>query len=259
MSYLNVIANYKKSLLELVVGCIAGLIFALLGMGPGLVIVSSLHLFSNYPMKKAITGSLLLLVPISTFAAILHYTFQTEVPLFLNWVILGTIIGVFVGLWIRNHISGNNLKKFFCLFLAIILIRHWFYLFDFYSSNQQIINPDFYGHFMIGFSASLLSSLMGIGGGVLVVTIYFSILNFPSKIVTQISVYVVLLNAWLNTFFSYRQLYWNKTLTLIVVGGFIGAICGIYIFQSVQEKVLQIVYGLFLLLILLKMLKSNRG
>ncbi len=257
MSFFHVIVNYKNRWIEFTVGVMAGLIFSLLGMGPGLVIVSSLHLFSNYPMSKAIIGSLLLLVPISTLSAILHYTFQTNIPPFLNAVFLGTVIGVITGLWIRNRISGNNLKRFFCIFLAIILIRHWLHLFDLNTPIQQIINPNYYGHFIIGFSASLLSSIMGIGGGVLVVTIYYSILNFPAKIVTQTSVYVVLLNAWLNTLFSYQQLYWNKSLTLIALGGFIGSICGVYMFHLIPDRFLQIIYGVFLIFILFRMLKNK--
>ena len=73
---------YKNKFLGLTVGFVAGLIFTLIGMGPGLVIVSSLHLIFQYQMKKAIIGSLLLLVPISAFSAILHYTAQSNIPLF---------------------------------------------------------------------------------------------------------------------------------------------------------------------------------
>lgn len=248
----------KNSLLELIVGIIAGLVFTLLGMGPGLVIVTSLHLISNYDMKKAIVGSLLLLVPISTSSAILHYTTQSQIPSFLIWVMLGVIFGVFTGLWIRNHVTGTYLKKFFCLFLFIILMRHWFYLFHINSDEHQFIILSFYAHFFIGFSASILSSLMGIGGGVLVVTIYYSIFSYPSKAVTQISVYVVLLNAWLNSLLCYRQLYWNNTLTRITLGGLLGAIVGIYIFQLIPEVLLQVIYGFFLTIILLRVLQSIR-
>ena len=250
---------YKNKLLELTVGFFAGLIFTLVGMGPGLVVVSSLHLIFQYQMKKAIIGSLLLLVPISTFSAILHYTARSNIPLFLIWIILGACIGVFTGSWIRNHISGSYLKKFFCLFLTIILFRHWFHLFDFNSYEHQLVNLPSYGHFFIGFSASLLSSLMGIGGGVLIVSVYYSILNFPSKTVTQISVYVVLLNAWLNSIVSYHDLYWNSILTRITIGGLIGAICGIYLFQWIPEIFLQIIYGLILMIILIKSLKNIIG
>jgi len=247
---------HKDNLVEVTVGFVAGLIFTLLGMGPGLVVVSSLHLISNYHMKKAIIGSLLLLVPISTFSAILHYIAQPNIASFLIWIIIGASVGVFTGSWIRNHISGTYLKKFFCLFLTVILIRHWFYLFDFNSDEYQLIKLASYGHFFIGFCASLLSSLMGIGGGVLIVSIYYSILNFPSKTVTQISVYVVLLNAWLNSIVSYHNLYWNNVLTRITIGGLLGTICGIYVFQSIPEKLLQIIYGFFLIIILLKILRN---
>ena len=248
----------KGNFLELAVGIIAGLIFTLLGMGIGMVIVSSLHLISNYPIKKAIIGSLLLLVPISTFSTILHYSSQSDIPSFLTWIILGVLLGAFVGSSIRRHIAGTHLKKLFCLFLSIILFRHWFYLLDLNSNHHQLINLTFYGHFLIGFSASVLSSLMGIGGGILIVSIYYSILNFPSKTVTQISVYVVLLNAWLNSIISYRNLYWNPVLTRITLGGLLGATCGIYIFQSIPENLLQIIYGLFLAIILLNLLKNIR-
>ena len=158
----------------------------------------------------------------------------------------------------KKSYNWNLSEKFFCLFLLIILIRHWFYLFHINSDEYQFIILSFYAHFFIGFSASILSSLMGIGGGVLVVTIYYSIFSYPSKTVTQISVYVVLLNAWLNSLLCYRQLYWNNTLTRITLGGLLGAIVGIYIFQLIPEVLLQVIYGFFLIIILLRVLKSMR-
>ena len=158
----------------------------------------------------------------------------------------------------KKSYNWNLSEKILCLFLLIILIRHWFYLFHINSDEHQFIILSFYAHFFIGFSASILSSLMGIGGGVLVVTIYYSIFSYPSKTVTQISVYVVLLNAWLNSLLCYRQLYWNNTLTRITLGGLLGAIVGIYIFQLIPEVLLQVIYGFFLIIILLRVLKSMR-
>ena len=53
-----------------VVGLLAGFVFALIGMGPGMIIVSSLHLMCGYDLKKAATGSLFLLIPVSVASVV---------------------------------------------------------------------------------------------------------------------------------------------------------------------------------------------
>ena len=99
--------------LELFLGSVAGFVFAILGMGPGLIFVSSLHTICNFPLKKAIVGSLLLLVPVSTITALLHYTYQPRLPDFIEWLILGTITGVLIGILVRKYASKQILKKLF--------------------------------------------------------------------------------------------------------------------------------------------------
>lgn len=254
----NLFKYYFLSL-ELLLGSTAGFIFAILGMGPGLIFVSSLHTVCNLPLKKSIVGSLLLIVPISSVTALLHYTFEPELPDFIEWLLLGTFIGVLIGLWIRKYATRRSLKITFCSILLMILIRHWLQLGGYILILDNTVILQNQHHFIIGFLASLLSSTMGIGGGVIIVTCYFSLLNFHPKISTQIATYVVLLNAWLNTLLCYKQLYWNPSLTKLLLGAFLGNFAGVIVFQSISEYLLRTMYGILLIIILLKMVISKES
>lgn len=251
--------SFSQNFLEIFLGSLAGLIFSIIGMGPGLIIVSTLHTVCKHPLKKAITGSLMLLVPISTFAAFLHHGKTSSLPPFLGWLLFGNFIGVILGILARKFASGKQLKIFFCLFLLLILLRHWLQIFGIVETPGEIVELAPHNHALIGITASFISSVMGIGGGVLIVTFYFAFLNFPAKLSIQISVYFVILNAWLNSLICFRQLYWNRSLTNLILGGIAGCLLGLLVFDLISEQILRILYGLFLVAVLIKMLPRNNS
>ncbi len=106
-------------------GLAIGLITGLLGAGGGFLIIPSLILFVNLPMKTAI-GTSLVIIAINSIFGFLFSLKQT--PLDWETLLLFTalaIIGIYIGSLLAEKISGKILKKifgWFVLFMAIYII-----------------------------------------------------------------------------------------------------------------------------------------
>ena len=240
-----------------VVGLLAGFVFALIGMGPGMIIVSSLHLMCGYDLKKAATGSLFLLIPVSVASVVSHYLYSDSFSPFIPWILCGSLVGVDLGLLIRKRSSSKTLRLIFTIFLCLVILRHFSKLLELPVAPILISTPfEWYHHIMIGGLASLLSACMGIGGGVLIMASYFGLLGFPVKEVAVISACVVCLNSILSSFKSRKDLYWDRNLTNILSSGLIGAFVGGLVSSKVSEDFIAWLVGGFLLIVFFNMIKS---
>lgn len=242
------------------VGFFAGYIFALMGMGPGMMIVPTLHLLCRYDLKKAVTGSLLLLVPVSLGSALSHHLHSNPFSAYILWILPGSLIGIDLGLMLRRRLSSRTLKMIFCVFLALILIRHWGQILDWPLPLPSFeIRFEWYHHILIGCLASTLAASMGIGGGVLIMTTYFGVLGFPARETAVASACVVCLNSCLSSYKSRTELYWNKNLTIILGCGLLGAFTGGMTASQISEDTLRLLVGGFLLIVFFNMIRGLLG
>lgn len=117
----NINADRSAKILPLSLwGLIIGFITGLLGAGGGFLIIPALILFVKLPMKTAIGTSLVIIAINSIFGFLFSLK---ETPLDWEILILFTllaIIGIYIGSFFAEKISGHKLKKMFGWFVAIV-------------------------------------------------------------------------------------------------------------------------------------------
>jgi uncharacterized membrane protein YfcA len=236
----------------IIIGLLIGFFSSLLGMGPGLILVPTLHIMYDFPLKQAAASSLVMMIPIALFSCVAHYLHTQSFPDFFNWlmyVYLGCLGGSLVGVKVRQGVSPRVLKFLFLFFLVLIQIKIWMSV----SQASDVSTVSIYHHFSIGFAASFLSSLMGIGGGVLIVSAYIGVLGIASKPTALISIYVVLFNALLATFHGRSDFKFDPILKVILISALGGALIGTLVQSLISDELLMQVFQGFLLIITLKM------
>jgi uncharacterized protein len=112
------ISVWPVVLIALVVGCLQGF----LGVGGGFILVPVLIVFLNMKAHHAVGTSLVTIVISSIFATFLYLQagkVLVPVSLLLG---LGSLVGVNFGVSATYNITGDNLKKFYSIFLIITSI-----------------------------------------------------------------------------------------------------------------------------------------
>ena len=111
-----------------VVGCTAGVLTGLVGIGGGFLFVPALVLFRQLPIKTA-AGTSLFVIALSTLSGSIGYRGQVAIP----WTVVAiftviAVVGIFVGTRLVQFISAPALRRGFAYFLflmaAFILIQN---------------------------------------------------------------------------------------------------------------------------------------
>lgn len=124
----SIIKNNKKILI--IQNFVIGIIIGLIGAGGGFLIIPSLVLFAQLPMKKAIATSLFI-ISMNSLIGFLGDVQNLEIDWkFLFSFTLVTIIGIFIGIRLNKFINESQLKKGFGYFVLVmagfILIKEFF-------------------------------------------------------------------------------------------------------------------------------------
>ncbi len=152
------------------VGCIAGLLAGLLGVGGGLVIVPMLGfclaregIATGAIMHVALATSMASIMFTAVSSAWAHHRRGAVEWSVVRRIVPGVLLGTFLGTCVSAHLSTGFLKGFFVAFL-------------FYVAAQMLIDrrpkasrefPGWPGMLGAGGVIGVVSSLVGIGGGTL--------------------------------------------------------------------------------------------
>jgi uncharacterized membrane protein YfcA len=110
----------KKVLSVISFGLGTGAITGLLGIGGGFLIVPVLTLFLNFPMRKAIASSFLI-ISMQAFTGFFAYLGLVDLDYdFVVKFTLISIVGVFIGIYFSKLINEDVLKKIFGLVLILL-------------------------------------------------------------------------------------------------------------------------------------------
>jgi len=166
--------------LYLIIGAIAGMVGGLLGVGGGSLTVPALLLvfsFLGFPqdhiMHIAIGTSLCAMVINTSAATFFHHRKGAVVWEAVRLVVLGIVIGSFLGAFLARGLPNDFLKGFFGVFACLIGLI-------FVKPANKIVDdthkmPGFFAFTLIGIGVATLANLLGIGGGffMLPLLIYF--------------------------------------------------------------------------------------
>ncbi|MBL1321057.1 MAG: sulfite exporter TauE/SafE family protein [Methylophaga sp.] len=163
------------------IGVLSGLSSGLLGLGGGVIIVPALlmvfawqGLLGPHLMHMAITTSLMTIIVTSTTSAYSHHKHGNIDWHLVSKLIPGLVLGGLLGAALATQLSSQFLQQFFALYLLFAAIKMW--LPNPSTVHRYLLNKSV----LIGFGSIVggISSLVGIGGGTLVVP-YLVMANQP--------------------------------------------------------------------------------
>lgn len=251
------------------IGAIVGVLAGLLGIGGGVVIVPALaylipHFVDMDPqlvMPLAIGTSLSTIILTSSSSALNHYKRGQLDKTLLVCVAVGVAIGAVIGSSIATSIPGNVLKASFGSLLILIALQM-----AFYSNRASDSAHSSYKLLGIGTVTGTISSIMGIGGGAILVP---SLVWYQVKMTTAIACasmcgLVIAIFGTLGYIVhglsvsglpaqSLGFVYWPATLCIVCTSVFTTRF-GVKLAYSLPTKKLKKCFAVFLLLVGIRMI-----
>jgi len=267
-------------------GLVAGLLGSALGVGGGVLIVPILTLAFHLPIHVAIGSSLVAIVANSCTAAGIYTKARlTNVKLGLL-LETATIPGAIIGGLAVAVIAPSILSALFglvLLYLACTMVVSRHLMSEDVLSADNSVAPDntpnslsgslansYYdqnlgkvvtykvNHVPAGLGASffagVLSSLLGIGGGVIKVPVMNLVMGLPMKAAIATSAFMIAITATVGALiYHYYGNIYPFIVAPLVIGVVIGAILGVELAQRAGGILLRRIFGVFLFLAALLM------
>ncbi|NRA69684.1 MAG: sulfite exporter TauE/SafE family protein [Gammaproteobacteria bacterium] len=161
----------------LALGAVSGFLAGLLGIGGGLVIVpvliALLPLTSLDPhlLMPMVLGTSLAAILLTSISALLAHRRAGNIPLkLLPPLIVGIGAGALCGSYFADAIASDTLKLIFAVFVIMMALQMWFGAKKpDLSIDQADVQPHRIGLLSVSFFVGGLSSLLGVGGGIMMV------------------------------------------------------------------------------------------
>lgn len=159
------------------IGAVGGFVSSLVGIGGGIIFVPALHVWSHFPIKRAIATSVACIAPIAAAGALSHASLSASAFPWWQAISLAAtaIITAQLGARVMHHLPAKPIAFLFSLLLAITCLRiagDWQW-----SSGTAL--PPLWSFPAIGLVSGFASSLLGIGGGVIMVGMMVGIWGAP--------------------------------------------------------------------------------
>lgn len=258
-------------ILLIITGLSVGFISSFLGIGGGALIVPTL--LSLYPglAVHSILSISLGIIFLNTILNIFNWRSDKVLPPPKSalMILLGCIAGVSIGSLVLYEVDEKVLKKVFASVLLIIAFRTL--LMKPKSLNSQASRPKIL-LFTASVIGSFISSITGLGGGVIYVPMYLELLKLPMKNISPYSNVSMLfaslfgliphllepLNISTLEFPQYYKDYFighvNIAIVLVVfTGSYITSKIGTRLNSSINQNIKKIALGLLLLIVSVKM------
>jgi uncharacterized membrane protein YfcA len=255
----------------IILGILVGAFGTLIGVGGGFIIVPLLILIYNFEPKIAV-GTSLMTVFLNSFSGSLAYIKQKRVDFKTGFLFaLSTIPGAFLGAYIVNYIKSNLFKAIFSLILIFLslqlIIKPWKKFSNLKINgnyHRKIVNGkgNIYEYsisltkgLLISFCVGFVSSIFGVGGGIIHVPAMILLLGFPTHIATATSHFILIFTS-ITGVLTHASLS-NVKLNFAIPIGFgviIGAQIGAFLSKKVKGKFIEKILGLTLLMLAIRLM-----
>ncbi len=204
----------------------------MVGLGGGFIAVPVLLLFFHLSPARA-SGTSLALVVANSAAGSLTYLLQKRVHVRIGWLVAaGGFPASILGAIVSAHISAEIFDWVFAIFLTGVALDMTFNREKRLAGRSEepslVLGMPWYRSLALGFGVGFISSLFGIGGGVLLVPslLYFS--DLPAHMISATSHFGILLTSpvGLAAHWAQGDIDWTYVAPLAlggVIGGPIGA------------------------------------
>ncbi|MBM4447589.1 MAG: sulfite exporter TauE/SafE family protein [Chloroflexi bacterium] len=269
-------------------GLVAGLLGSMLGVGGGFLIVPILTLALHLPIKVAIGSSLVAIVANSCTAAGI-YTKARLTNIKLGLLLeTATIPGAIIGGFAAAVIAPSVLSAIFGLALiyaayTMITRQHFMSVDTQPNDHLHLVEPSkisdnlsssltdsYYDQNLnevvtykvtripaglgTSFFAGILSSLLGVGGGIVNVPVMHLVMGVPMKAAIATSTLIITITAAAGALiYHYQGHIYPFIIAPLAIGIVIGARIGVELTQRAKGLMLRRIFGAFLLLIAILM------
>lgn len=241
-------------------GAAVGLFGAYLGLGGGLLVVPFLTLVLNLPAKVAVGTSLLTVITTSTAAA-QEYLRSGRCDVRLGIVLeVFTTLGALAGGLATAFLPERGLYVAFGVLLLFVAARMYLAREKPVPGGNNLPGPyqNWYGGSAVSFLAGILSSALGVGGGVLKIPAMNQIMKVPLSVAFATSNLMIGITATAGAvvYFARGDIDFTSGAPL-VLGTAIGAFWGAKTVKKVSIRWLRLTFVFVLLFVAYEML--SRG
>ncbi len=242
-------------------GLAAGVIGGLFGVGGGLLIVPGLVLWLGFEQRRASATSLAVVVGVSAAASTRlagdgSVEFGTA-----GIVFIGAIIGVWVGVRAAGLLPNYWLARGFVTLMLASAVRLAFLTGDSIASDP-VLRGAWEPVVLVGIGvlAGMLSSTLGVGGGVVYVPALGTLMGLEQIVAQGTSLAVILPTALLGSSLHARagRVDWKVAL-IAGAGAIMGALIGAEIALGLSDIVRRRLFAVFLVVVAIRMLGRTRS
>jgi len=270
-------------------GIVAGLLGSMLGIGGGFIIVPILTLLLHLPIQIAVGSSLVAIVANACTAAG-AYTKSGFTNIKLGLLLETTTIpGAIVGGFAAAYIPATVLSGLFGLLLLYVgytmVARNYLASDNIDVTTDSNTNDsrlskslsDSYKDENIGkkvsykvnrtpvgmgagFGAGILSSLLGVGGGIIKVPVMHLVMGVPIKAAIATSTFMIALTAATGAFIhQHNDNLKPFIIAPLVIGTIIGSTAGVQLTKKIHGDWLRRIFGIFLFIVAMLMFLKTAG
>jgi uncharacterized membrane protein YfcA len=203
-------------LLLVVLGCLAGFLAGLLGIGGGIILVP---LFLWVFEASGFSPETLVHIALGTSLAViiptaLSSTFGHRKRGNVQWhqvvsLCLGGVFGAFFGAWMASLLSGEWLKGLFGTMQLLVALQ--LVIFSPRLPPERTEPVTSFPLVAVGFAGGLFSAFFGVGGGVIAVPLMVIVLQFPIHLAVGNSSALIVISS-LSGAISYMYHGWDAAL-----------------------------------------------
>ena len=236
----------------LLLGFVAGILGSMIGLGGGIVIVPVLT-FLGFSPQVAASNSLFAAFS-NAIASTISYTRQKRIEYLLGLKLgLLSIPGTILGAFISADITPSVFKALF----GIVLVVSSVYIFSKRKIESKAYNLSKQIMVLVvaaSFFAGIISSLFGIGGGIVFVPLIVIAIGLSMKLAAPTSQFVLLFASAsgmiAHTFLGHPDFY---QALLLAGGAFVGGLVGSRLSLEIEEKKLRIIVSSVIVIAAIKL------
>jgi uncharacterized membrane protein YfcA len=235
---------------DIAIGAVTGLTSGMFGVGGGIILVPILVILFKVNQHKAQATSLVVVALAAVTGAITYSLADSVSWLAVPFLIAGGLVGTLLGTMAVKKVKDRILKLVFGVFLILVSIRIAIQSLEALPLDTASVGLEFGPVFLlVGLAMGLLSSFLGVGGGIIVIPILITLFGFTPQLAAGTSLVVmipiVLLGALRLTKGGFTN--WAQGVRIGIPAA-LAAIGGAALALATQPAIVQIAFAILLVL-----------
>jgi uncharacterized membrane protein YfcA len=248
-----------------VIGLLAGVLSALLGVGGGLIMVPALVFMLRIRQHRAVGTSLAVILPTAA-VAVAQYRFgarQVGAPdlhgAIILWLAVGGVIGAVFGAKLAAAIRAKTLRRIFGLFVTAsgvwMIARVLMHAGAGHPVEMNVYHA--VQMLLVGVAVGVISGLLGVGGGIVMVPALSLLMGFTQHLAQGTSLAVIIPVSISGVLVHMRRgnVVWPLVGPLALGAGLGAGVMGSLVFK-IQDPALRITFGIFMVLVGISMART---